>query len=80
MFLVSNLRCLKSSFPFPPGLSLCFLWLLHFSMVFLVKTIRKIRIMYTDQHKETDTSTADGTNGRITLIDEFEQGKILVDI
>lgn len=36
--------------------------------------------MYTDQHKETDTSTADGTNGRITLIDEFEQGKILVDI
>ena len=79
MFLVSNLRCLKSSFPFPPGLSLCFLWLLHFSMVFLVKTIRKIRILYTDQHKDT-ASTADGTNGRITLIDEFEQGKILADI
>lgn len=36
--------------------------------------------MYTDQHRETDTSTADGTNGRITLIDEFELRKILVDI
>ena len=36
--------------------------------------------MYTGQHRETDTSTADGTNGRITLIDEFEQRKILVDI
>ena len=36
--------------------------------------------MYTDQHKETDTSTADGTNGRISVIDEFEQGKILLDV